>query len=79
MRLQTLVRQEAAMILSSSSLSKLHFHHIHKKKRNRLEAAGAKQLVYVFTSLRFLQRAQQIDLEKECWSWEQEDQPEEAG
>jgi hypothetical protein len=48
-------------------------------RRNRLEAARAEKLVYVFSNLRFLRRAQQVDFEEQCWSWEDEDQPEEAG
>lgn len=54
------------------------YDYIHNKKRNRLEAARAEKLVYVFSNLRFLKRAQRIEFEEQCWSWEEEDQPEEA-
>jgi hypothetical protein len=54
------------------------YDYIHNKKRNRLEAARAEKLVYVFSNLRSLKRAQQIDFEEQCWSWEEEEEADEA-
>ena len=52
--------------------------YIHNKLRNRLDPQRAEKLVYVFSNLRFLKKAQRIDWEEQCWSWEEEEQPEEA-
>jgi hypothetical protein len=53
------------------------YDYIHNKKRNRLEATRAEKLVYVFSM--HSKHAQQIDYQEQCWSWKDEDQPEEAG
>ena len=53
------------------------YDYIHNKKRNRLEAARAEKLVYVFSNLSFLKRAQDHDYEEQCWGWEEVDDVEE--
>lgn len=49
------------------------YDYIHNKKRNRLEAARAENLVYIFSNRRLLRRTQGLDYEEQCWSWEEEE------
>ena len=54
------------------------YDYIHNKKRNRLGAAKAKQLVFVFSNRRLLKKVQAIDYEEQCWSWAEEEEEEEC-
>ena len=55
------------------------YDYIHIKKRNRLSAAKAKQLVFVFSNRRLLKKVQAIDYEEQCWSWAEEEEEESEG
>ena len=50
------------------------YDYIHNKKRNRLGAAKAKQLVFVFSNRRLLKKVQAIDYEEQCLSWAEEEE-----
>ena len=50
-----------------------------QQERNRLGAAKAKQLVFVFSNRRLLKKVQAIDYEEQCWSWAEEEEEESEG
>ena len=54
------------------------YDYIHNKKRNRLAAARAEKLVFVFSNLRMLRKLAQLDYEEQCWSWEDEEDAQEG-
>lgn len=54
------------------------YDNIHNKKRNRLAAARAEKLVFVFSNLRMLRKLAQLDYEEQCLSWEDEEESREG-